>query len=145
MVDYQTMTNLRVRLVNPFDNLGVNDSYVYYAIYEWSIQGTCLCNGHGECSPLEGEELVDGKVSHLVGACAYNMHAKGGICSHVSEHLDMSLNTSLVYIVYSLKTVSVNEVYVNSKSGIGVGMEVLPMHPMSVLILISGSFWFLLS
>ena len=98
MVEYQTLTNLRVRLVNPFANLGVNDSYVYYAIYEWSIQGTCLCNGHGECSPLEGEELVDGKVSHL-GACVYNMHANEGICLHVSEDLVMSLNTSLVVMV----------------------------------------------
>ena len=98
MVDYRTLTNLRVRLVSPFANLGVNDSYVYYAIYEWSIQGTCLCNGHGECSPLEGEELVDGKVS-LLGACVYNMYANGGICLHVSEDLVMSLNTSLVVMV----------------------------------------------
>ena len=76
MVDYQTMTNLRVRLVNPFMNLGVNESYIYYAIYEWSIQGTCLCNGHGECAPLLGEELADGKVG-------LQLHASVeiGICS----------------------------------------------------------------
>ena len=47
-----------------------------------------------------------------------------------------------------MKTVSVNEVY-NSKSGIygieGVGIEVLPMHAMGGLILIYGSFMFLLS
>ena len=73
MMDYQTVTNLRVRLVNPFANLGVNESYIYYAIYEWSIQGTCLCNGHGECSPLPGEELVDGKVGLYVCICTNNM------------------------------------------------------------------------
>lgn len=85
MVDYQTMTNLRVRLVNSFANLGVNESYIYYAIYEWSIQGTCLCNGHGECAPLQGEELVDGKVGLQLHASAASVEVGHMFNSTYSE------------------------------------------------------------
>lgn len=90
MLDYQTVTNLRVRLVTPFANLGVNESYVYYAIYEWSIQGTCQCNGHGECAPVQGEELVDGKVGgamylHTSAMCVQKYEGSESV-GHVRTH-----------------------------------------------------------
>ena len=92
MLDYQTVTNLRVQVVTPFSNLGVNESYTYYAIYEWSIQGTCMCNGHGECAPVQGEELVDGKVGlctlHTSTVCVCRSMYEG------SEHITTCYNES---------------------------------------------------
>ena len=53
------MTNLRLRLVESFTIFSVD----YFAIHEWFITGTCLCNGHGMCSPVTGD-TVEGKVSY---------------------------------------------------------------------------------
>ncbi len=35
------------------------------SISEWSVQGTCMCNGHASIcsSPIEGEDIYPGKVS----------------------------------------------------------------------------------
>ena len=57
LLEFQTVTNLRLRLVEFFIVSGSD----YFAIYDWSVTGTCLCNGHGTCSPVSGP-AIDGKV-----------------------------------------------------------------------------------
>ena len=59
------MTNVRLRLVRRH-SVGMDMRYEYYAIREWSVQGTCMCNGHGTCTPREEEQLTEGKVQLVV-------------------------------------------------------------------------------
>ena len=62
---YKTVTNLRVQLLDYFQELELSqDSFVYYAISEWYVMGQCLCNGHSDtCVPLPGDQMVPNKVS----------------------------------------------------------------------------------
>ena len=50
--------------------------YEYYAIREWSVQGTCMCNGHGTCAPREEEQLAEGKVQLVVSMVMTPNHTK---------------------------------------------------------------------
>ncbi|XP_065918231.1 laminin subunit beta-1-like isoform X1 [Dysidea avara] len=57
---YQTITNLRLQLLGTH---AVEETEQYYGIFEWSVYGSCLCNGHAdECIPLPGEIEDDGKI-----------------------------------------------------------------------------------
>lgn len=62
--DYQTVTNIRIQLLEVFDELQLNgDSYVYHAISEWYVNGQCKCYGHSaSCVPQPGEEVIPSKV-----------------------------------------------------------------------------------
>ena len=64
-MDYRTVTNLRVQLFDQFVELELSgSSFQYYALSEWLIWGSCLCNGHASmCTPGSGEMLENNRVS----------------------------------------------------------------------------------
>ncbi len=51
-------------LVNQFPDLEADGpGYQYYAISEWTVEGTCMCNGHASmCVPAPGESISSDKV-----------------------------------------------------------------------------------
>jgi len=59
---YQTITNLRVVMFDLFPELRLSESFFqYYAVREWIVRGSCMCNGHADvCIPRLGEQVVDG-------------------------------------------------------------------------------------
>lgn len=39
----------------------------YFAISEWTVNGSCLCNGHAtQCQPVAGESVSPNKVSYVM-------------------------------------------------------------------------------
>ena len=60
---YQTVTNLRLVLMRVDVNLLLPVCSQHFAVSEWNVQGSCMCNGHaGTCAPLPQEPVVPGKV-----------------------------------------------------------------------------------
>ena len=61
---YRQITNLRVRLISMFQlQLPPNPMYQYFAVSEWVVEGTCMCNGHASmCAPAPGESIAQDKV-----------------------------------------------------------------------------------
>ena len=40
--------------------------YQYFAVSEWNVEGTCMCNGHASmCAPAPGEAIAQNKVHEL--------------------------------------------------------------------------------
>jgi hypothetical protein len=54
---YKIITNIRLNLTSTYyDDTNSSSCDRYFAISEWSIEGTCSCNGHAEeCLPANGE------------------------------------------------------------------------------------------
>ena len=63
-INYRTVTNLRVQLIDQFIELTLSgQSYQYYSISEWLIWGSCSCNGHAAiCTPGNDEVMATDKV-----------------------------------------------------------------------------------
>lgn len=59
---YQTITNIRVVMLNFFPEVRIsNSSFQYYGVREWIVRGSCMCNGHAStCVPGPGEAVVGG-------------------------------------------------------------------------------------
>ena len=76
MIEYRTITNLRVQLIRLNVNVLLNDEcHQNFAVSEWNVQGTCMCNGHaGMCAPLPQESVASGKVSLFLTASTIDMH-----------------------------------------------------------------------
>lgn len=47
--------------------------FQYFAVSEWVVEGTCMCNGHASmCAPAPGESIAQDKVHNhilLVSSC----------------------------------------------------------------------------
>ena len=67
VAQYVTITNLRVRFLALVIEQAISGpSFRYYAVSEWSVMGSCACNGHASvCAPAPGEELASNKVRNL--------------------------------------------------------------------------------
>lgn len=62
---YRDITNIRVVMLDLFPEITIfsNSSFQYYAVREWIVRGTCMCNGHAAaCMPRPDEERAEGKV-----------------------------------------------------------------------------------
>ncbi len=61
---YRDITNIRVVMLDLYPEAIIsNSSFQYYAVREWIVRGSCMCNGHADmCVPRPGEEVAEGKV-----------------------------------------------------------------------------------
>ena len=65
ILEYQTITNLRLNLRRAHTDIS-SEEESYYAISEWFVYGTCLCNGHADqCAPLPEETGPSDKVCYI--------------------------------------------------------------------------------
>lgn len=40
--------------------------YQYFAVSEWNVEGTCMCNGHASrCAPAPAEAIAQDKVHEM--------------------------------------------------------------------------------
>ena len=67
MLAYTQITNLRVRLISMFESVRLAGTrYQYFAVSEWNVEGTCMCNGHASmCAPAPGEAIAQNKVQNV--------------------------------------------------------------------------------
>lgn len=63
-INYRTLTNLRVQLLDRFVEIELSEQrFQYYSVSEWLVWGSCLCNGHAAtCTPANGETIATDKV-----------------------------------------------------------------------------------
>ena len=60
---YQIIYGLRIVVDEINENSLYENISNVLSISEWSIEGTCMCNGHASmCSPVDGESLHPEKV-----------------------------------------------------------------------------------
>ena len=60
-----SITNLRLNLTS-LNSENDEDCFQYFAITEWTVNGSCQCNGHAtQCKPVIGEPIFPNKVSTL--------------------------------------------------------------------------------
>ena len=73
---YRTVTNIRLKLVDP------NVLLANYEILEWTVTGSCMCNGHASrCIAIHG----DSNMTAVHSGCLCEHNTTGDHCERCAE------------------------------------------------------------
>ena len=62
---YRIIANLRLVIDEINENALFGDCNNFLAVNEWTVTGSCMCNGHAStCAPVDGESIIVNKVSN---------------------------------------------------------------------------------